>query len=299
MIFSALEEILKSDEMLCGAESQQLRGYCASVNLEPSRDLDDFGTLLLRKQLSSIEQDFHSRVESHIKSLAPTPGNDDNTSYRAVQRVCDDLYKMRWGPTQVPIFSLLGQLRSIEPDQKSSFLDIALFFIEKGVPVDGKDVSGITALVHSLSIKPISDLEYAQVLFEAGGEVNDRNRHGSNAAHEIMQLLADDPRLKDTALGSFEWFLSHGGNVDVADSDGMVARDLCESIRFFMPGLMKAIEEEDQRRAALKEPYCAFCGMRSPKLLTCSRCMTAKYCPRGRKQCQKLDWPHHKRSCNR
>jgi hypothetical protein len=299
MIFSVLGELLKSDEMLRGAESQRLRGYCASVYFEPSRDLDDFGTLLLQEQLSSIERDFDSRVESYLKSSDPTLGNGDDTSRRAVQQVCDDLYQMRWGPTRIPVYSLLGQFRSIEPEGKSRFLDIAHFFIKKGVPVDGKDVSGTTGLAHSLSIKPTFDLEYAQVLFDAGGEVNNRNRHGSNAAHEIVQLLADNLQSKEIAIESFQWFLSHGGNVDVADSDGMVVRDLCESIGFFMPRFMKAIEKEDQRRAALEEPYCAFCGMRNPKLLTCSRCMKAKYCPRGHKQCQKLDWPHHKRSCNK
>ncbi|EKM77942.1 hypothetical protein AGABI1DRAFT_121629 [Agaricus bisporus var. burnettii JB137-S8] len=262
-----LEDLLKTDEMLVGIESQRLRSYCVSVHLEPARDLDDFGTLLLQKPLSDIEQDFDSRIESYLKPSDPTPGNDEDMSRRAVKWVCDDLYRLRWGPTQVPIYSLLEDFRSLKPDQRSRFLDIALFYIEKGVPVDGKDVSATTALTHSFSIKPTFDLEYAQVLFDAGGDVNERNRYGSTAAHEIVQLLTDDPQSKENATESFQWFLSHGGNVDVADSDGMVVRDLCESICVFMPGFMKAIDKEDERRAALKGSCCTFLLPSRPKTM--------------------------------
>lgn len=296
--FSTLEELLKTDEILSGVESQRLRSFCTSEYMSPNRDLDEFGRMILQGQLTSVEQDFDSRVRRHLESLDSTFDDDDAVVHKATERVCDDLYRMRWGPTQVPIYNLLGLFRIIESAKKSLFLDIARFYISKGLPVDGKDLSGTTALSHSFSTKPGYDFEYAQLLFDAGGDVNHRNRHGGIVAHEIVQVyLLSQPEAKKMAIESLKWFLDHGGNVDIADSDGMVPRVLCENFQNVIPGFLKAIKKEDQRRKALEGFCCTLCGMQNPKLLVCSRCGKAKYCPRQQKQCQKLDWPKHKRTC--
>lgn len=265
--------------------------------MDPGRDLDDFGRALMLGQLSPIEQDFNARLVASSKTL--NSASDDITiTSEATKAVCNELYTLRWGPTQVPIFNLLGLFRIIRPDRKAPYFDIARFLIGKGVPVDGKDLSGTTALSHSFSTKPGFDFEYAQLLYDAGGDVNDRNRHGATVAHEILQVfLFSDPEARKMAVESLKWFLSHGGNIDIADSDGMVPRFMCERLQNVLPELLKIVKKEDQRRERIKDSCCSLCGMQKPKLLLCSRCKKARYCPRDQKQCQKLDWPKHKKTC--
>ena len=68
---------------------------------------------------------------------------------------------------------------------------IAEFYTKASVPVNGKDMSGTTALspCFKFSTKPTFDFEYAQILFDAGGDINDRNRYGSIVAHESLNRL--------------------------------------------------------------------------------------------------------------
>lgn len=286
-----------TDEILKGVESQRLRSFCTSEYLIPARDLDEFGEMLLTGPLSSIEQNFESRTRRILE--LQDPDSEEGTSvYEATQRVCDDLFKMRWGPTRVPIFNLLGLFRILNPDEKALYFNIARFFINQGVPVNGKDLSGTTALSHSFSTKPASDFDYAQLLYDAGGDVNNRNRYGGIVAHEIAAVYPPfSSGVKKTAVESMQWFLSHGGNVDIADSDGMALRSMCETFREVFPELMNVIKKEDQRRKLIADSCCALCGMQNAKLLLCARCRKARYCSPQQKACQKLDWPRHKKSC--
>jgi hypothetical protein len=263
--------------------------------MEPGRDLDVFGRALIQGQLSTIEQDFDLRVERYLASRDDISRDDAGVS-EATKEVCKELYELRWGPTQVAIFNLLGLFRIIRPDQKTQYIDIAQFFIYKGVPVDGVDLSGTTGLSHSFSTKPATDFDYAQLLFDAGGDVNHRNRYGGTVAHEIGQVYPFQPGIK-LAVESLEWFLNHGGSVDIADSDGMAPRQMCERLYRALPQLLRVIEREDRRRKAIQGSCCSLCGRETPKLLLCSRCKKAKYCPRESRECQKLDWPKHKKNC--
>jgi hypothetical protein len=82
---------------------------------------------------------------------------------------------------------------------------------------------GTTALSHCFSTKPTFDFEYAQILFDAGGNINNRNRYGVIVAHEIM--LVYDPsyqiiRVVKKATISLKWFLTYRGSIDIADGDG-------------------------------------------------------------------------------
>ncbi|KAF9448488.1 hypothetical protein P691DRAFT_39536 [Macrolepiota fuliginosa MF-IS2] len=292
-----LEQLIAANDILSGAESQRLRTFCTSEYMVPSRDLDDLGRALYLGDLSSIEEDFNSRLTECSKSTDPAR-DVASLACESTKRVCDDFYKLRWGPTQVPIFNLLGLFRIIQPDHKDLYFNIARFFIKKGLPVDGKDLSGTTALSHSFSTKPGFDFEYSQLLYDAGGDVNDRNRYGGIVAHEILQVFPfSESDAKRMAVASLKWFLAHGGNIDIADSDGMVPRYMCEKFQSVMPELLKAVRKEDQRRKSLEGTCCTLCGTQNPKLLICSRCKKARYCPRDQKQCQRLDWPQHKKSC--
>lgn len=193
------------------------------------------------------------------------------------------------------------------PDARSQILAVASFLIsEAKVPVDGVDLSGSQALHHCISTKPAFDPELAQMLHDAGGDVNARNRYGGTTAHEIVLVydLYDRAKMQRSA-DALKWFLDHGGNVDIADGDGATARRCIVHLRQKVAGagrrairlpMWGVLDSEDRRRKRLADSICGFCGRDDVKLMTCSRCKKMKYCAPPRK-CQNADWANHKRSC--
>lgn len=288
-------ELIKTSEILSGWESQRLRTYCTTECMEPSRDLDAYGQILAAGNLSMVQIDFLTRA---TKYLEPNDASDDTTRTPAAHTAAaKELFDLRWGPTKVPIYNLLGLFSIIKPSQRKSYLEIARFLINVAkVPVNGADLSGTTALSHSFSTKPGLDFEYAQMLYDAGGDVNNRNRYGGTVGQEIVQVyMRYDAEIVKTAQNAFQWFLDHGGNVDVADTDGCTVRSIIDTTK--IKGLHQALEKESRRRAARGNSCCTLCGREDIKLLTCGRCKKATYCqPPGRK-CQNIDWPRHKKEC--
>ncbi|TFY68226.1 hypothetical protein EVJ58_g1150 [Rhodofomes roseus] len=106
-------------------------------------------------------------------------------------------------------------------------------------------------IYHCILTKPVFDPELAQILYDAGGDVNARNRYGGTPAHvlnrETMQRSAD----------ALKWFLDHGGNLDIKDNDGATARSCIVSMREKMRTTRRSLrlpmwdvlDREDQRRA--------------------------------------------------
>ncbi|KAF8963095.1 hypothetical protein BDZ97DRAFT_1701761 [Flammula alnicola] len=286
-----VEELKKTKEVLRGQESARFRLFCTTNRMEPQRDLDAFGNSLMRGNLESIIMDHTARLERLMKS-----GMEFEV---ALEAVGVELNALRWGPTQVPLYNLLGLFSQIIPGLRRKYISFAEFYIHAKVPVEGRDLSGTTALSHCFSTKPSFDLEYAQLLYDAGGDVNSRNRYGATVAHEIVQVYdVSDPEVVRKATKSLEWFLSHGGNLDIADGDGMSPRAMCNH-----PSLVPAIpqfkclaQKEDERRKLKGSSCCSLCG-REDKLLSCSKCKRASYCNPQLRACQKLDWPKHKKEC--
>lgn len=291
-----MSELIKTSEMLRGWESQRLRTYFASICMEPARDLDEYGRVLASGNLSLVQMNFMSRVDGNMAG----PPDADEANAIAHVAAARELYDLRWGPTKSPIYNVLGLMSIIIPSRRTAYLDIARFLINTAkVPIDGVDLSGTTALSHSFSTKPGFDFEYAQMLYDAGGDVNHRNRYGSTVAQEIVQIwMLNDASAIRKATESFEWYLAHGGNVDVGDGDGMTVRGIVETLASRgVRGLKLAMEKEDRRRAARKNVCCTFCARESIKLLQCGRCKKARYCQPTGRSCQKADWPRHKRQC--
>ena len=219
----------------------------------------------------------------------------------AIRIVANDLYSVRWGPIETPLFNLLGLFTIIIPDHRLKYISFADFFVNAKVPVDGRDLSGTTSLSHCYSTKPGFDLEYAEILYKAGADVNNRNRYGATAAHEIVQVYnPSDSASVQKATKALEWFLSHGGNADIADGDGISPRHICTAIKNMVPQLLAVMEQEDARRAIKGNMCCSLCG-REPggdeKLLVCGKCKKGRYCNPKLRACQKLDWPKHKKGC--
>ncbi|KAF8592088.1 hypothetical protein K439DRAFT_1656501 [Ramaria rubella] len=281
-----LKQLVQSFEPLKGAESQQLRSFFSSNRMEPARDLDAYGKLLINGNLDDLKNDFERRKDKNIVAF----GNAHTIAI-------NQLYAIRWGPTQVPIFNCLLLATIIWPQRRQKILDVVCWLISLGVLVDGRDLSGTTALAHSLSTKPSLDTEFAKLLLDAGGDINKRNRYGATCAHEFSMVRTPDPVLIDRAGKALRFFLSHGGDPNIADNDGITAMSVMR-----IPWLSSLKEIALEEEALRRKEGCAFCGSRmgdknAVQLMKCGRCKKVRYCgpPKG---CQRADWTGHKRECN-
>lgn len=106
----------------------------------------------------------------------------------------------------------------------------------------------MTALMYSLCTKPYFDPEFAQVMLDAGGDINRRDRFGGVAAHDIttVQLLYR-PGAHERAGLALQWFLEHGGNLDIEDGEGLSARHIIaklEATDMTFKGIVDKFEEK-------------------------------------------------------
>ncbi|KAI1788693.1 hypothetical protein LXA43DRAFT_1063448 [Ganoderma leucocontextum] len=296
----SLEELLKTDEMLSGAESQRLRTFFSTNHMEPSRDLDMYGRYVMMGDLETIQLLYNDSIVEH-RSKCDT----DNTARSAATQ---EIYHKCWGPTRVPIYNLILLSTLILPPSWKEHLEIARWLIDEAkVPVDGKDLSGSAALHHAISTKPTFDPEYAQMLYDAGNIVTQRNRYGGVPAHEMLQTW--DPTNREVvrmAAKALQWYLDHGGNLNIKDSDGVSPHQSVNNTKkLARAGIQmetwQVVDADDKRRKRLAGKVCTFCS-REPqgdvKLLKCSKCKVASYCSGGA-PCQKTDWPHHKTICKK
>ncbi|KAF8527973.1 hypothetical protein BU17DRAFT_81206 [Hysterangium stoloniferum] len=281
-----LEELIQSSDALSGVESQRLRTYFSTNCMTPSKDLDQYGRTLFHGDLDGVKSDFEGR----LKNIS--------TSGNVYAVAINQLFSLRWGPTQVPIYNCLLLATVLQPQTRQKVLDVVRWLIDVGVPVDGKDLSGTTALGHSLSTKPTFDPEFATLLINAGGDVNNRNRYGATCAHEFCMVWTPDPVAIDTATQALQFYLQHGGDPNIADNDGVSPIRVMLRVPWLSP--LKSIVLEDE--AIRKKDGCAFCGSRqgdinAVPLLRCGRCKKVRYCapPKG---CQHADWSKHKRGLN-
>lgn len=150
--------------------------------MEPGRDLDDYGALIATGDLQRIQADFTRRVTRHGAITPDTPAGssaDTKEPLTFEAAAAQEIYALRWGPTQVSVYQLIGLMRMIYPVRADRHIEIAHFLIDTAkVPVDAGDLSGTQPLSHAFSTKPATDYEYAQLLYDAGGDVNQRDRYG-------------------------------------------------------------------------------------------------------------------------
>lgn len=283
-----IEELLKTSEILKGVEAQRLRLHCTSISLIPSEHFDDLAFDISTGNLEKVQEDFESRV----KRLSENEGQVDEATARS--SAAKEISELTWGPTGVRVYNLIGLGLLMFDGMREKQLSVARWLsTEAKIPVDGADLSGSTALFHSISTHPAFEPELAQILYDAGADVNTRNRYGATTAHEIC-MIADSSR---TGLKKMEdalrWFVTHGGNLDIKDSDKCTPRSVL-GMTTAMIGktdgarIKKVVEAEDKRRNGRKDACCSFCGREDLKLLRCGRCRKAGYCePSKGRACQK------------
>lgn len=254
--------------------------------------------------LDKVKKDFTRRV---FELMAVQSKSEPEARSEATKQ----FYELRWGPTKIPIYNLVLVGTVLATWYRERQMKLMRWLIDEAkVPVDGIDISGAQTIHHAISCVPVFDAQFAQMLYDAGGDVNHRDRYGCTAMHEALQIhdgrSADAVRRQKDAL---VWYLEHGGNMDIKDNDGNRVRDVLKNSykiwylggHFHTLELVEIVEDEDRRRRALADRCCAFCG-REPDnastLLVCSQCNGSRYCSPPR-QCQAGDWPHHKPSCRK
>ena len=219
----SLEDLKSSTDTLSGADSQALRAFCTSESIDFTKDLNDdcYGRLFYKCHLDGVKVHFQSRVEAL--------SNDPSAA-------AQELYTKKWGPTQIPVFNLLLMMIFLNPGSSSNYIRLVEYLIQTAkIPVDGTDLSGTTAMMHAISTKPYFEPSFAQLLFDAGGSINHRNRYGATAAHEIVSVRQYDAEGKRRSCEALSWFLSHGGDIDIKDGDGMSPRFVIGRLKSLVP----------------------------------------------------------------
>ncbi|KAF2825920.1 hypothetical protein CC86DRAFT_382891 [Ophiobolus disseminans] len=273
----SLQDLTDSNDKLSGMDAMELRGFASQSPMVPSRDLTDE----LGRSLMSTLQGRSNALKEYVE-------NFDGDRAALVQ----ELYKKRWGPTRIPLYNVILTFLHLMADNKDFILETTRYLAQElSVPVDGTDVTGGSALYWAISTKPFAQAEFAQMLFDAGGSVNQKNRFSATTASEIAQVDFTTDTKKNVQM--MEWYVEHGGDVEGKDSDGMNVKMLVEMMRKRVPGMEQVVKKGKGPR---KEGECANCGRKpSEKVFSaCARCRGVRYCSQ---ECQKVDWKSHKKSC--
>lgn len=215
-----MADIPSGTHVLSGADSQKLRTFCSSQTWT-EKDLDGYAKILQRGSVQSVCDDFNMRKEE-----------------KGIEAARKELADLNYGPTKVPLFNFLLQLRLLDPASQSQYLEIVSYLaLEVKVPVDSTDLSGNTALMYSICTKPYFDTEFADVMLAAGGDINHRNRYGCVAAHDVVMVRDLSASGKRTAVDALSYFIKHGGSISVADGDGITPIQIGSSVARFIPEL--------------------------------------------------------------
>ncbi|KAI4154659.1 MAG: hypothetical protein LQ340_001530 [Diploschistes diacapsis] len=197
----SLEQLKNSSDILSGAESQRLRTFCTSEYLDVTTGLSDpAGQLLLHNRLDSLQELLRSQAGAK-----------------------DELFRQRWGPTRIPVFNVILTLVYLQPRSRAERLATVRWLVhEARLGTDGIDLSGTSALMHAISMKPYLDTDFAQLMLDGGADVNRRNRYGCTTASEIAMVWPGQD--EEPAARAMRWFVEHGGDVDIRDGDGISAK---------------------------------------------------------------------------
>ena len=236
-------------DILSGAQSQALRTFCTH-NTFGASDLDAYARLLQNAPLTIIEADFKQRI-----------------SITSLDSARQSLADLQYGPTKVPLFNYLLQLVYMNPSDRARYISIVRYLaLEAKVPVDTTDLSGTTAFMYSISTKPYWDKDFADIMVEAGTEINKKNRYGCVAGHDIVLAQDFSPAGKKKTCDAFKYFLDNGGNLDIADGDGITARRIAGTIaRTMIPEMRQLLNGGEETPAvAQKTPRGAKVGRNEP-----------------------------------
>ncbi|CCM05818.1 uncharacterized protein FIBRA_08052 [Fibroporia radiculosa] len=167
------------------------------------------------------------------------------------------------------------------------FVNTLKFLLAHGAPTDVEDVVGHIVLHHSAQYCQGCTVVLMRMLLAAGANPNHRNKYGEVPIFSAFQANTAD---------AVELLMEYGADLDIADAEGTSPRSIFLSAG---PQVTAAVMKWLRKRSGEEMPMaegkvCHNCGKIEGKLNICSRCHTAWYCS---KDCQRVDWPNHKRTC--
>ena len=120
----SLGQLFASSDILSGEEGETLRHYCCSAHMDFRNHIKDpYGRLIEDGSLTAFQEHFQSRIQ-HF----------EGRQHEAAQ----EMFKLRWGPTRIPVYVVLLGFTSIIPDLRYKYLAIAEWLVDTAkVPVDG------------------------------------------------------------------------------------------------------------------------------------------------------------------
>ena len=119
-----LGQLFFSSDILSGEEAAKLRSYCTEAWINFDKDFKDpCGILIEDADLTAFQDYFQGRVQ-HF----------DGRQHEAAQ----ETYKLRWGPTRIPIYVALLAFTTLNPPRRYKYFAIAEWLVDTAkVPVDG------------------------------------------------------------------------------------------------------------------------------------------------------------------
>ena len=104
--------------------------------------------------------------------------------------------------------------------------------------------------MHAIGTKPNFDPEFAQLMLDAGADINRRDRFGGVAGHDIVTVqLLYDHTAHEKAGRALQWFLEHGGDLDIKDGEGISARRIIVDLRNTDRTLMGVLDRFLERQS--------------------------------------------------
>jgi hypothetical protein len=216
--------------MLNGQDSIVLSKFVASHPFSPAKHLDDrIGYSVALRNADSVH--FHELLKSRREALGQ------------FHMAISELYCLRWGPLELPIFTVILNLIYAYPGARKEYLSLTRYLAnECKVPVDSVDLAGASALMHSVSTKSFFDEQFAQILLDSKAKINRQDRHGKTAAHYIADVDSTAGSAADIRSSeAMRWYIVHGGNIAIADGAGMSVASRAFNLRKSAPLLMGVI----------------------------------------------------------
>ena len=92
-------------------------------------------------------------------------------------------------------------------------------------------------------------------MLDAGANINRRDRFGSVVGLDITTVqLVHDYEAHEKAGYALQWFLEHGGDIDIKDGEDVSARDVIKKLERTERTLKKVLEAFERRKKEGKIP---------------------------------------------
>ena len=138
------------------------------------------------------------------------------------------------------MYNVILTMMELEPSSRSSRLETVHWLVHDAkVDTDGTDLSGTSALMHSISTKPYLDTDFATLMLEGGADINRRNRYACTTAHDIVMVWPGQS--EGRAVVALQCFVEKGGDVEIKDEDGLSAKTMVMSHARKVPGLVGVV----------------------------------------------------------